>query len=290
MKRIPIWTFWIAVSILALSACAPGSATVQPESPAATPKPAKDMATAQVASQVGIANPASVYCEQQGGRVEIRTDSQGGQYGVCIFPDGSECDEWAFFRGECQPGSPEKVLPPAPAEAQQPVETIPTQAPVAAQPKEPAGGRISKEPPPDLDLYVNPSHGYRLQLPAGCVIESDDPAQGVQITGPLVDNEHWPVMFINHRDSEAFHLPAGVNLVEWLRTHEMLNGEQQLSVVIAGETAVHLRTPGSPQAYAVDLYYFVKAGQLYQVGILQTGNEDWQVYNRFLAGIAFPKH
>jgi len=49
-------------------------------------------------------NPASVYCEEQGGTLEIRTDADGNQYGVCLFADGSECDEWAFFRGECQPG------------------------------------------------------------------------------------------------------------------------------------------------------------------------------------------
>ena len=48
-------------------------------------------------------NPASVYCEEQGYRVEIRTDDEGNQHGVCVFPDGSECDEWAFFRGECGP-------------------------------------------------------------------------------------------------------------------------------------------------------------------------------------------
>jgi heat shock protein HslJ len=34
----------------------------------------------------------------------MRTDADGGQYGVCIFADGSECEEWAFFRDECQPG------------------------------------------------------------------------------------------------------------------------------------------------------------------------------------------
>lgn len=34
----------------------------------------------------------------------MRTD-ENGAYGVCVFPDGSECDEWAFFRGECGPGS-----------------------------------------------------------------------------------------------------------------------------------------------------------------------------------------
>jgi putative hemolysin len=48
-----------------------------------------------------LANPASVYCGEQGGKVEMRTDETGGQIGYCVFPDGSECEEWAFFRGEC---------------------------------------------------------------------------------------------------------------------------------------------------------------------------------------------
>ncbi len=51
----------------------------------------------------GMPNPASVFCEEQGGRVEIRA-GEGGQVGYCVFPDGSECEEWAFFRGECVPG------------------------------------------------------------------------------------------------------------------------------------------------------------------------------------------
>jgi putative hemolysin len=54
----------------------------------------------------GLANPASVYCEEQGYTLEARTD-ENGTYGVCIFPDGSECEEWAFFRGECGPGTGE---------------------------------------------------------------------------------------------------------------------------------------------------------------------------------------
>ena len=41
-------------------------------------------------------NPASVFCEEQGGTLEIRTDKDGGQIGYCIFEDGSECEEWAF--------------------------------------------------------------------------------------------------------------------------------------------------------------------------------------------------
>jgi len=58
-----------------------------------------DPATATPASS--IANPASVNCEQKGGKLEIRTTAGGDQYGVCTFPNGSECEEWAFLRGEC---------------------------------------------------------------------------------------------------------------------------------------------------------------------------------------------
>ncbi len=54
--------------------------------------------------QVGLPNPASVYCEQNGGKLDLRTDATGGVSGVCQFPDGSECEEWAYFRGECKPG------------------------------------------------------------------------------------------------------------------------------------------------------------------------------------------
>jgi uncharacterized protein len=70
--------------------CAPGGAAATPE---AVPS-------------LGMPNPASVYCTENEGTLEIRTDSAGGEYGVCVFPDGSECDEWAFFRGDCKAGAP----------------------------------------------------------------------------------------------------------------------------------------------------------------------------------------
>jgi len=51
--------------------------------------------------EVEIANPASVYCVQSGYTLEIRANADGSEYGVCIFPDDNECEEWAFFRHEC---------------------------------------------------------------------------------------------------------------------------------------------------------------------------------------------
>ena len=50
--------------------------------------------------QTQIANPASVNCIEKGGTLKIM-DGEGGQYGICTLPDGTECEEWAYFRGEC---------------------------------------------------------------------------------------------------------------------------------------------------------------------------------------------
>ena len=46
----------------------------------------------------GLANPASVFCEEQGGSVEIETDDEGNQTGICVLPDGSRVDEWEYYR------------------------------------------------------------------------------------------------------------------------------------------------------------------------------------------------
>jgi len=56
-------------------------------------------------SPLGLPNPASQYCAEQGYELEMRTDASGTA-GYCIFPDGTECEEWAFFQGECAPGTP----------------------------------------------------------------------------------------------------------------------------------------------------------------------------------------
>jgi putative hemolysin len=64
-----------------------------------------EAATAIPTDDAGLPNPAAVYCQEQGYKHEIRTAADGSQSGVCIFADGSECDEWAFYRGECGPES-----------------------------------------------------------------------------------------------------------------------------------------------------------------------------------------
>lgn len=45
----------------------------------------------------GLANPASVFCEEQGGSVRMEEGAEG-TYGICVFPDGTEVDEWEYWR------------------------------------------------------------------------------------------------------------------------------------------------------------------------------------------------
>jgi putative hemolysin len=48
-----------------------------------------------------IANPASEYCVNNEGKTQIRTNADGSQTGYCVFKNGNECEEWAYFRKEC---------------------------------------------------------------------------------------------------------------------------------------------------------------------------------------------
>ena len=47
-----------------------------------------------------LANPASVHCVNQGGTLRME-ETAAGQYGICILHNGTECEEWAYYRGEC---------------------------------------------------------------------------------------------------------------------------------------------------------------------------------------------
>ena len=46
----------------------------------------------------GIANPASEFCVAQGGELIPMEDEEWNQYAMCRFADGSEIEEWEYFR------------------------------------------------------------------------------------------------------------------------------------------------------------------------------------------------
>lgn len=72
---------------------ASGKGCVAPPA-AATPAvvPGGDSPGGDSPGGAGVANPAAVYCISQG-------FSEDGE--LCVFADGTSCEQWAFYRGEC---------------------------------------------------------------------------------------------------------------------------------------------------------------------------------------------
>ncbi|TNG95732.1 DUF333 domain-containing protein [Pasteurellaceae bacterium USgator11] len=49
---------------------------------------------------IGMPNPASEYCVQQGGKLEMKQDKDGNEYALCHLPDGRVIEEWELFRSQ----------------------------------------------------------------------------------------------------------------------------------------------------------------------------------------------
>ena len=47
-----------------------------------------------------LANPASVFCIENGGKSSV-VEGQNGESENCTFDNGQTCDSWALYRGEC---------------------------------------------------------------------------------------------------------------------------------------------------------------------------------------------
>ena len=53
-------------------------------------------------SAFAMPNPASKNCVDKGGKLEIVTDKNGGQTGMCHLANGVVCEEFALLRNECR--------------------------------------------------------------------------------------------------------------------------------------------------------------------------------------------
>jgi len=227
-------------------------------------------ASAPAANEVP--NPASVFCEQNGGKLELRQDASGGVAGICVFPDGSECDEWAFFRMECQPGdSLKEAVGPASPEDTQP---------------SPAEIEIASD---GWKVYRNNELDYLFHFPSDTkIITNDEPQKSISIIPEQASAQGFDISISHPHDREDYLPPEGTDLPKWLADHN-LTGETRLTdVQIAGTTAVHFRHDRSPQSYAMDRYYLANKGQLYMIIIGHTGDsENWDLYNHFLESFQF---
>jgi putative hemolysin len=152
--------------------CTP--AGVEPTHPPAQTTKAPT-ATEPPAPAAGLANPAAVHCEKQGYKIEIRSDKKGNQYGVCVFDDGTECEEWAYYRGECSPGALRATIAPTTTPVPPTMTPIPATA-TPAPPSEPAAAcaPITVDSGPEYKLwreYTHDKYGFALLLPPGWVAE-----------------------------------------------------------------------------------------------------------------------
>lgn len=208
-------------------------------------------------TKASLPNPAAVYCHQQGYTSEIRTAPDGSQAGVCIFPDGSECDEWAYYRGECKPFNSDLSTGSAEYDSQ--------------------GWKI----------YRNEDLGYSFHYPADALISVDDePKKSLSISGPGMGSEFWGVA--HPSDLPEYCPPEDVDLLQWLTDHYLVGENRKPDEQVAGTTAIHYRHDRSPQSYAFDQYFFAHADQLYQISIGHSSDtEDWELDNRFLESFQF---
>mgnify|MGYP000852399487 CR=1 FL=1 len=240
----------LILGMLFLAACATTPQT-QP-----TPSPAP---------QANLPNPASVYCQQQGYRLEIRTAPDGSQFGVCVFPDGSECGEWAYFRGECGPRGQNNA---------------PTEATLAPAVETASDG---------CHIYRDERLGYSFHYPADAeIVRNDDPLHGITVVGPPVNGETRFMFSIAHPDDrEEYRPPEGADLAQWLEQHNLLGDTRMGDTQIAGYSAVHLYHERSPQSYASDRYYFARAGQLFVINTQSFDAQEVSPYNHLLQTLQF---
>ncbi|MCK5017317.1 MAG: DUF333 domain-containing protein [Candidatus Peribacteraceae bacterium] len=61
--------------------------------------PGGETFTEKITSGANIANPASVYCEQNGGVFQAY-ETDEGTIGYCAIPDGRVCEEWVYFNSD----------------------------------------------------------------------------------------------------------------------------------------------------------------------------------------------
>lgn len=194
----------LITGLLVLTACAtpPPTGTGQTQ-PATAP------------TSANMPNPASVFCEEQGNRLEIRTAADGSQTGVCIFPDGNECDEWAYLRGECGPS----ILAVSPSA----LTALPTALPID---------------PSDYQgwwTYTHPVYNFSIMLPDGWVVDevtsNDSLMNGhmLKLGGQVaIGGEENIRMTFRRVGEEAYLWPTGVGPGEFV---------QQGTLEIAGEPA-----------------------------------------------------
>lgn len=201
-----------------------------------------------------MSNPALVFCQKQGYQSEVRTAEDGSQYGVCIFPDGSECNEWAFYHGECSPGGQSENA--------------------AALTKIPTALPIDESLYDTWQTYLNPVYEFSIMLPEDWIVDEiapNDPLLGGHLLNlhPQASTDQENIRMTFRRVGEETLLwPTGVGQGSFLPQGTLVVADQPaqrlLLVCPTGEvTAIWFHeADGEPNITRGDLEF----GFIYSVG------------------------
>jgi len=195
MKNINHNIFIILIVIIGLmvSACSTNSSV-----PTEVIQPTETLKTE-------LPNPASVFCEDQGFKFVSRTNEDGSQTGYCVFPDGSECEEWAYFRGEC-------------VNLENKEETLVVENPTVLPTPIPVDLSDTK----DWWTYTHPVYGFSILLPQDWEVEEsttgDDLMNGhlLWLKPKLVDGMEQIRMTFRRAGEETLLWPTGVGQGEFI--------------------------------------------------------------------------
>jgi putative hemolysin len=107
---VPIFIFgvYFGLKYLPKNSETPGN-TSQTQNKTVQEEKTKENTKEETKKVTSFPNPASVYCEDHGGTVEIVTNKDGSQFGMCNFADYS-CEEWVYYRGECTVDADAKAI------------------------------------------------------------------------------------------------------------------------------------------------------------------------------------
>ncbi|UCG24370.1 MAG: hypothetical protein JSW55_19990 [Chloroflexota bacterium] len=136
--------------------------------------------------------------------------------------------------------------------------------------------------------YANETLGYSLMYPGQADIMGANRDEAVEFVGPIVGDDHWPWLFVQHFNSEFYSPPAGTDVRQWIADSNISYKAIAQDTTIGGLPAVRLPVERSQQAYAMDEYYVIDGDQLYKITILHAADmQDWELYEQFLASISF---
>ena len=140
----------------------------------------------------------------------------------------------------------------------------------------------------DLEWKKNSNDffAYSVDYPTIVNIMGNNLDEHVEFNGQLVDNEWWPQISISHYNNDFYRPSTGADVSQWVKPFPGYGQGEKIS--IAGLDTVHYVQEKTSTAWATDYFYFIKDGQLYNITIIHTNDqENWQIYKKILNSFSF---